>query len=112
MCPGQQLKKSTGLVKSRDGDHSLQAGILTDEEIQFIEGCLEHSPDAYLDEIQQQLAEATDCHVSTATIWQTLQKLNYSHKIYKLTNPHISKSAMERKELHCLYYMYKISWAV
>ncbi|KAI6145925.1 hypothetical protein BKA82DRAFT_4016098 [Pisolithus tinctorius] len=48
----------TGHVKS--SQPKAREGILSDDEIQpqFIEGCLEHSPDAYLDELQVQLQEA------------------------------------------------------
>ncbi|KAI6144635.1 hypothetical protein BKA82DRAFT_4016809 [Pisolithus tinctorius] len=72
--------RRTGHVKS--SQRKAREGILSDDEIQpqFIEGCLEHSPDAYLDELQVQLQEAMGCRVSRTTIYGALRKLNYMHK--------------------------------
>ncbi|KAI6152639.1 hypothetical protein BKA82DRAFT_4013060 [Pisolithus tinctorius] len=68
----------TGHVKS--SQPKAREGILSDDEIQpqFIEGCLEHSPDAYLDELQVQLQEAMGRRVSRTTINGALRKLNYT----------------------------------
>jgi len=41
---------------------------------------LEHSPDLYLDEIQEQLFEMHDIDISLATITRTLKRLGYSNK--------------------------------
>jgi transposase len=46
----------------------------------FILGLLEHSPDLYLDEIQEQLFSQHDVDVSLATIWRTLKRLGMSSK--------------------------------
>ena len=40
---------------------------------------LEHSPDLYLDEIQEQLFEMHDIDISLATITRTLKRLGYSN---------------------------------
>ncbi|KAL4064867.1 hypothetical protein V8B97DRAFT_1919924 [Scleroderma yunnanense] len=52
----------TGSVKSNQ--HKAQEGVLSDNEIQFqfIEGCLEHTPDACLDKLQLQLQDATESY--------------------------------------------------
>ncbi|KIK76296.1 hypothetical protein PAXRUDRAFT_170362, partial [Paxillus rubicundulus Ve08.2h10] len=59
----------------------------------FIQGCLEHSPDAYLDKLQMQLREAT--------VWRALQRIEYTWK-------KISKSALEHNESRQLQYMFNI----
>ncbi|KIK77099.1 hypothetical protein PAXRUDRAFT_17727 [Paxillus rubicundulus Ve08.2h10] len=52
---------------------------------------LEHSPDLYLDEIQEQLQLFHDLNVSIATIWWTLKQLG-------LTNKQLSWTAAECSE--------------
>jgi hypothetical protein len=41
---------------------------------------IEHSPDIFLDEIQEQLLIQHDLDVSLATIYRTLKRLGYSSK--------------------------------
>jgi hypothetical protein len=41
---------------------------------------LEHSPDLYLDEIQEQLKSLHDLDVSIAMIWRTLKRLGLTNK--------------------------------
>ena len=41
---------------------------------------LEHSPDLYLDEIQEQLQVQHNVEVSLATIWRTLKRLGIGLK--------------------------------
>ncbi|KIK90927.1 hypothetical protein PAXRUDRAFT_70621, partial [Paxillus rubicundulus Ve08.2h10] len=47
---------------------------------QFMLGLLEHSPDLYLDEIQEQLYSLYWVDISIATIWQTMKHLGISSK--------------------------------
>jgi hypothetical protein len=42
---------------------------------QFMLALIEHSPDIYLDEIQEQLRDLHEVDVSVATIWRTLKRL-------------------------------------
>lgn len=41
---------------------------------------IEHSPDIYLDEIQEQLRDLHEVDVSVMTIWQTLKRLGIGSK--------------------------------
>jgi hypothetical protein len=41
---------------------------------------LEHSPDLYLDEIQEQLIDQHDMDISLSTLWRTLKRLGISSK--------------------------------
>jgi transposase len=43
-------------------------------------GLIEHSPDIYLDEIQDQLLAQHDLDISLAAIWRTLKRLGISSK--------------------------------
>jgi transposase len=43
-------------------------------------GLLEHSPDLYLDEIQEQLLVQHEIDVSLSTIWRTLKRLGIGSK--------------------------------
>jgi hypothetical protein len=47
---------------------------------QFMLALLEHSPDLYLDEIQEQLEVQHNVEVSVATIWRTLKRLGIGSK--------------------------------
>lgn len=47
---------------------------------QFIIALLEHSPDLYLDEIQEQLDEQHGIHVSLSTISRTLKRIGITSK--------------------------------
>jgi hypothetical protein len=69
-------------------------------------GLLEHSPDLYLDEIQEQLLDQHDCDISLAAIWRTLKRLGIGSKKVSLRSTcmgllkeeglQLSKAASER----------------
>ncbi|KAF8593946.1 hypothetical protein BDV93DRAFT_411689, partial [Ceratobasidium sp. AG-I] len=46
--------------------------ILTYEDIQFLLGSIQQTPDLYLDELQSVLYERRGIHVSLSTIWRSL----------------------------------------
>jgi len=43
-------------------------------------GLLEHSPDMYLDEIQEELLTKHEIDISLSTIWRTLKRLGMTSK--------------------------------
>lgn len=47
---------------------------------QFMLALIEHSPDIYLDEIQEQLRDLHEVDVSVMTIWRTLKRLGIGPK--------------------------------
>src|SRR5258707_12933201 len=47
---------------------------------QFMLALISHSPDIYLDEIQDQLYEQHDIEISLSTIWGTLKRLGITSK--------------------------------
>jgi transposase len=47
---------------------------------QFMLALLEHSPDIFLDEIQEQLFSLHDLDISLSTIWRTLKRLGIISK--------------------------------
>jgi transposase len=47
---------------------------------QFLLALLEHSPDIYLDEIQEQLEEQLNIDVSISTVSRTLKRLGITSK--------------------------------
>jgi len=47
---------------------------------QFIIGSIEHSPDAYLTDLQQELEERCGTAVSITTVWRTLRRLGFTYK--------------------------------
>jgi len=63
--------------------------LLSMVETQFMLGLLEHTPDIYLDEIQEQLRTQHDISVSLTTVSRTLKRLGISSK-------KLSRAASER----------------
>ncbi|KAN0088149.1 hypothetical protein V8E55_005206, partial [Tylopilus felleus] len=49
-------------------------------DVQFLLGTTEKSPDLYLDELQEMLAEFCGVNVSCATVWRTLRKACFTMK--------------------------------
>ncbi|KAF8239291.1 hypothetical protein L208DRAFT_1471778 [Tricholoma matsutake] len=64
----------------RDRQHQGRAPLLSVQESQFMVALLEHTPDLYLDEIQEQLQEQHNVTVSLNTISRTLKRLGISSK--------------------------------
>lgn len=58
---------------------------------------IEHAPDIYLDEIQEQLQDLHDVDISLATIWRTLKRLGIGSK--KVLTP-----------FHCLWHAHKFMY--
>ncbi|KAJ4463441.1 hypothetical protein C8J55DRAFT_443977, partial [Lentinula edodes] len=69
--------------------------------LQLMLGLIEHSPDIYLDKIQDELYYAHGLQLSTSTIWCTLRRL-------KIRNKQLSKAAVERCEETHLAFMFEI----
>ncbi|KAI6137827.1 hypothetical protein BKA82DRAFT_171143 [Pisolithus tinctorius] len=65
--------------------------LMSETAVEFMLALLEHSPDLYLEEIQQQLLLLHNIEVSIATIWRTLKHLGLSSK-------KLSQIASERSE--------------
>jgi hypothetical protein len=57
---------------------------------------IEHSPDIYLDEIQEQLHDLHEVDVSLATIWQTLKRLGIGSKKVSSSILHIGLTIVTR----------------
>ncbi|KAF8475260.1 hypothetical protein DFH94DRAFT_672848 [Russula ochroleuca] len=73
----------------RDWQHQGRAPLLSVHETRFMLALLEHSPDIYLDKIQEQLQEQHNFTASLNTISQTLKRLGISSK-------KLSRTAAER----------------
>ncbi|KAH9012103.1 hypothetical protein EDB84DRAFT_1278781, partial [Lactarius hengduanensis] len=54
--------------------------LLSPEQTQFMLALIEHSPDIYLDEIQELLQELHGIKISVSSIWRTLKRLGMSAK--------------------------------
>jgi hypothetical protein len=48
--------------------------------VQYIEACISHSPDAYLDELLTQLEEACGVKVHESTVWRALKRRGFTLK--------------------------------
>lgn len=59
--------------------------------LQYMIALLEHSPDPYLDEIQDQLSKMHDIDISSATITWTLKRLSYSNKNVSLHSSKVGR---------------------
>jgi hypothetical protein len=57
--------------------------------LQYIQGALDKSCDAYLDELQEGLREACGVDASTTTIWRALKRSRYSMKKVKIISQSI-----------------------
>ncbi|KIM73865.1 hypothetical protein PILCRDRAFT_717017 [Piloderma croceum F 1598] len=75
----------------RDRKYKGRSPVMSSTEIDFMLSLLEHTPDLYLDEIQEQLADVHELEVSLATISRTLKRLGLNSK-------KLSKAAAERCE--------------
>lgn len=75
----------------RDRTYKGRHPLLSPLQTKFLLALLDHSPDLYLDEIQEQLAEQHNLEVSLWTISRTLKRLGMSSK-------KLSKAAAERCE--------------
>lgn len=85
---------------------------------QFMLALLDHSPDIYLDEIQEELADIHSVNVSLATISRTLKQLGIGSKKVNISSsllssplihdPQLSKSAAECSEEACHQFQLEI----
>ncbi|KAF8078346.1 hypothetical protein FPV67DRAFT_1382651, partial [Lyophyllum atratum] len=75
----------------RNRRHMGRAPLLSPAHTRFLLALLEHSPDMYLDEIQEQMLEQHDINISIPAIWRTLKRLGIGLK-------KLSKMAAERSE--------------
>ena len=48
--------------------------------LKYIEACISHSPDAYLDELRTQLEEACGVKVHESTVWKALKRRGFTLK--------------------------------
>lgn len=78
----QRVKKTWQEVGEvcRDRKYMGRTPLLSMGETRFMLALLEHTPDLYLDEIQEQLHEQHDISVSLAAISWTLKRLGMSSK--------------------------------
>ncbi|KAJ6522610.1 hypothetical protein B0H19DRAFT_857960, partial [Mycena capillaripes] len=76
---------------SRDRRHKGRAPLMSPSNCQFVLALLDHTPDIFLDEIQEALFIEHDIDVSLATICRTLHRLGISSK-------RLSHQAAERCE--------------
>jgi hypothetical protein len=60
--------------------------IAAEKLLQYIQGALDKSCDAYLDELQESLQEACGVDASTTTIWRALKRSGYSMKKVKIVS--------------------------
>lgn len=61
--------------------------------LQYVEACIEHSPDAYLDELALQLEDAWGVKVSLSTVWRALSRMGFTRKkVRYCTSPFLSVS--------------------
>ncbi|KIJ10235.1 hypothetical protein PAXINDRAFT_157674 [Paxillus involutus ATCC 200175] len=82
-------RDTSGIIKQRMQDG--RPPLMSESASEFMLALLEHSPDLYLDEIQEQLNSLHSLDVLIATIWRTLRRLG-------LTNKQLSRTAAERNE--------------
>ncbi|KAJ3861333.1 hypothetical protein EV359DRAFT_47419, partial [Lentinula novae-zelandiae] len=68
-----------------------QSPLMRPDACKLMFGLIEHSPDIYLDEIQDELYYSYDLMLSISTIWRTLRRLG-------ICNKRLSKAASERCE--------------
>ncbi|KAJ7716067.1 hypothetical protein B0H16DRAFT_1213601, partial [Mycena metata] len=76
---------------ARDRTRAGRSPLMTRDTVDMMLGLLEHSPDLYLDEIQDQLSILHGVEVSLCTISRTLKRLG-------MTSKKLSKPAAERCE--------------
>ncbi|RDB26780.1 hypothetical protein Hypma_005272 [Hypsizygus marmoreus] len=78
----QRIRKVWGEIGEvcQDRTHLGRAPIMSSNAVDLMLGLIEHSPDIYLDEIQEQLLEQHGLDISLATIWRTLKHLGIGSK--------------------------------
>ncbi|KAJ3928486.1 MAG: hypothetical protein NXY57DRAFT_872295, partial [Lentinula lateritia] len=74
--------------------------LMSPDSCKLMLGLIEHSPDIYLDEIQDELYYAHGLQLSTSTIWRTLRRLG-------IWNKQLSKAAAEHCEETRLTFMFE-----
>ncbi|TBU57947.1 hypothetical protein BD310DRAFT_802046, partial [Dichomitus squalens] len=65
---------------SPQGPSRIYESCLTQENMKFFEGHIEHSPDAYLDELKIHLEDACGKRVSKTSVWRALRKMGFTLK--------------------------------
>ncbi|KAF8230764.1 hypothetical protein L208DRAFT_1064332, partial [Tricholoma matsutake] len=85
----------------KDRTHMGHAPLMSQEAVMFMLVLLDHDPDLYLDEIQQQLEDQHGVIVSLATVWQTLRRLG-------ITSKKLSRAALERCADACQEFTLKV----
>ncbi|KAJ4467574.1 hypothetical protein C8R41DRAFT_779538, partial [Lentinula lateritia] len=64
-----------------------QSPLMSPDSCKLMLGLIEHSPDIYLDEIQDELYYAHGLQLSTSTIWCTLRRLGIRNKQVHFPSP-------------------------
>ncbi|KAJ7186359.1 hypothetical protein B0H12DRAFT_965175, partial [Mycena haematopus] len=87
----QRVKKTWAEIGEvcRDRRHKGRPALLSKQNTKFMIALIEHTPDIYLDEIQEYLQIQHDMDISLTTISRTLHRLGYGSK-------KLSKQAAER----------------
>ncbi|KAF8229467.1 hypothetical protein L208DRAFT_1286626, partial [Tricholoma matsutake] len=67
----------------------------------FLQGTVHHSPEIYLDEMQEVLEDRLGVDVSESTIWRALQQSGFTLK--KLTWQALERSAIKWARFHYQY---------
>ncbi|KAJ7122386.1 hypothetical protein C8R44DRAFT_544890, partial [Mycena epipterygia] len=81
---------------SRQRARSGRAPLMSREAVDMMLGMLEHSPDLYLDEIQEQLSVVHGLELCLRTISRTLKRLGMTSK--KLSKPAAERCEETRRE--------------
>ncbi|KAJ7778716.1 hypothetical protein DFH07DRAFT_715713, partial [Mycena maculata] len=98
LCVVQRIKQTWQEIGEvcRDRRHVGRAPLMSPANSKFMLALVEHSPDIYLDEIQEALFTQHDIDVSLATISRTLHRLGYSSK--KLSRQAAERCATARRD--------------
>ncbi|KAH7924314.1 hypothetical protein BV22DRAFT_1196045 [Leucogyrophana mollusca] len=59
---------------------------LTVQDVRFLRGTIQHSPDRYLDELQELLEDRCGVEVSQSTIWRALRRSGFTIKKASINN--------------------------
>ncbi|KAJ7315172.1 hypothetical protein DFH08DRAFT_655628, partial [Mycena albidolilacea] len=94
----QRVKKTWAEIGEvcRDRRHRGRPPLLSPGNTKFMLALIEHTPDIYLDEIQEQLFTQHDIDVSLATLCRTLHRLGYGSK--KLSRQAAERCADARRD--------------
>ncbi|KIL55693.1 hypothetical protein M378DRAFT_17709 [Amanita muscaria Koide BX008] len=68
--------------------------VLTAADVRFLRGTVRHSPEIYLDEMQEIMEDRLGVDVSESTIWRALRRSGFTLK--KLTRQALERSAIKR----------------